>query len=115
MPSITRKRRADTPGNGRSTKVARRTSPRSGRVTPASKQKVECDDAEVVDLVALDEDTQYEDFKRKQQEELVKQQQQEEASRPVKLAEFQCIVCMDNPTDLMVTHCGRLFRARIGS
>lgn len=76
---------------------------------PASKaaSKPEVEEAEVVDLVDLDDDTKYEDFANKRQEELIKQQNKDESSRPVKLAEFQCIVCMDNPTDLTVTHCGK--------
>lgn len=109
----TKKRRANTPNEGRATKVARRatprTIPRSAKEPQTPKQKIEFEEAEVVDLVALDDDTEYEEFKRKQQEELIKQQQQDEANRPVKLADFQCIVCMDNPTDLTVTHCGHLF------
>jgi len=64
---------------------------------------------EMVDLVDIDDDEKYEDFKAKQQAELIKQQQLDEATKPAKLAEFQCIICMDNPTDLTVTHCGHLF------
>ena len=60
----------------------------------------------MVDLVDIDDDEKYEDFKAKQQAELIKQQQLDEANKPAKLAEFQCIICMDNPTDLTVTHCG---------
>jgi hypothetical protein len=100
-----RKRKANTPGEGRSTKVFRQNgTPRSPKATPSRKQ--EFDEAEIVDLVGLDDDTKYEDFRKAQQDELIKRQQQDEANRPVKLAEFQCIVCMDNPTDLTVTHCG---------
>ncbi|RFU31774.1 hypothetical protein B7463_g4569, partial [Scytalidium lignicola] len=72
------------------------------------KQKVE-DPADIVDLVDIDDESQYEEFKSKQREELIKQQQEDEANKPMKLAEFQCIICMDNPTDLTVTHCGHLF------
>lgn len=94
-----RKRKADSsPGEGRAAKSSRVT-----RATPAREPKVE---EEVVDLVDIDDDEKYEDFKAKQQAEMIKKQQQEEATRPVKLAEFQCIICMDNPTDLTVTHCG---------
>jgi hypothetical protein len=99
-----RKRKADTPGEGRVNKTPRRATPKRARGTPV---KFDLGDAEVVDLVDLDDDTQYEDFRRAQQEELIKQQQKDEANRPMKLAEFQCIVCMDNPTDLTVTHCGK--------
>lgn len=68
------------------------------------KQKVE--NHQMVDLVDIDDDDKYEDFKAKQQTELIKQQQLDEATKPAKLAEFQCIICMDDPTDLTVTHCG---------
>ncbi len=50
--------------------------------------------------------TDYEALKAKQQAEMITKQNQEEATKPVKLAEFQCIICMDNPTDLTVTFCG---------
>ncbi|RDW88669.1 hypothetical protein BP6252_00701 [Coleophoma cylindrospora] len=65
--------------------------------------------ADAIDLVDVEDISQYEEMKKKEQAELLKQQQQDEANRPVKLAEFQCIICMDNPTDLTVTHCGHLF------
>ncbi|KAH8801583.1 hypothetical protein F5884DRAFT_807174 [Xylogone sp. PMI_703] len=69
--------------------------------------KVE-DTADIVDLVDIEDDSQYEEFKSKQQKELIKQQQ-DDSNKPMRLAEFQCIICMDNPTDLTVTHCGHLF------
>ena len=77
---------------------------KSSQSTPSRKQKIE--QADVVDLVGIEDEEQYADFKAKQQAEAIKQQQQDEANKPVKLAEFQCIICMDNPTDLTVTHCG---------
>jgi len=67
-----------------------------------------------VDLVDIDDDEKYQDFKAKQQAELVKQQQLDEATKPAKLAEFQCIICMDDPTDLTVTHCGTCFLIPVG-
>jgi hypothetical protein len=60
----------------------------------------------VVDLSNVEDEAQYEAMKKREQEEAIKKQNEEEANRPVKLAEFQCIICMDNPTDLTVTHCG---------
>jgi hypothetical protein len=60
----------------------------------------------VVDLSNVEDEAQYEAMKKKEQEEAIRKQNEEEANRPVKLAEFQCIICMDNPTDLTVTHCG---------
>lgn len=101
----TRKRKAETPGEGRPVRQRAYTPARSSRSTPSrNKQRIE--NADVVDLVDIEDEEQYADFKAKQQAEVIKQQQAEEANRPVKLAEFQCIICMDNPTDLTVTHCG---------
>ena len=101
-----RKRKAEDPGEGRATKIPRASgsASRSPRSTPARQPKYE--NADVVDLVDVEDDAQYEDFRARQQAEAIKQQAQEEANRPIKLAEFQCIICMDNPTDLTVTHCG---------
>jgi hypothetical protein len=100
-----RKRKADTPVGGRASKITRGSvAPKSSRATPSGPRMASS--PEMVDLVDIDGDEQYEDFKAKRQAELIKQQQLEEASKPVKLAEFQCIICMDNPTDLTVTHCG---------
>jgi len=106
-----KKRKATAPSEGRAAKAARGTAKiRSSRASPA---KAKIEEADVVDLVDIEDDLQYEDFKKKQQAELIKQQQQDEANKPVKLAEFQCIICMDNPTDLTVTHCGMYFGFRV--
>jgi hypothetical protein len=105
MPSVTRsstakKRRASsTTQDERQVKSARVSEP----AVPAIKRD---SSTEIVDLVDIEGDEAYDDYKAKQQAEIIKQQQQEEADKPVKLAEFQCIICMDNPTDLTVTHCG---------
>jgi hypothetical protein len=106
-PFPNRKRKADTPGEDRSIRPRRETPAKSSCSTPSRKQKVE--EADLVDLSAINDEDEYADFKAKQQAELIKQQQEEEANKPVKLAEFQCIICMDNPTDLTVTHCGMFF------
>jgi len=98
-----KKRKAEGAGEGRATKAARRTT--SSRSTPSSR-KQSLGDVEVVDLEGVDSAREYEEFKAKQQAEAIRQQNEEEANKPVKLAEFQCIICMDNPTDLTVTHCG---------
>lgn len=104
-----RKRKAEDQGEGRATKVSRASgsASRSSRSTPTSQLKYE--NADIVDLVNVEDEAQYADFRAKQQAEAIKQQAQEEANRPIKLAEFQCIICMDNPTDLTVTHCGMFF------
>jgi hypothetical protein len=45
-------------------------------------------------------------LRAKEQAELIKAQNEAEANKPVRLAAFECIICMSNPTDLTVTHCG---------
>ncbi|KAI9640179.1 hypothetical protein NHQ30_011416 [Ciborinia camelliae] len=67
------------------------------------------EDVEVVDLAENANLQAYETAKAKQQDELIRQKNQDEATKPMKLVAFQCIICMDNPTDLTVTHCGHLF------
>jgi hypothetical protein len=103
-----RKRKRETAVEARASKAARPSSSRS-----ASAKHEDLDKVELVDLSAVEGDKQYEDFAAKEkalkaqaQADLIKAQNQAEADRPVKLAEFQCIICMDNPTDLTVTHCG---------
>jgi hypothetical protein len=95
-PNLRKRKASSTPGEGRVTKTAR-ASPR---------RKASIGDVAVVDLSNVEDEAQYEAMKKRQQEEAIKKQNEEEANRPVKLAEFQCIICMDNPTDLTVTHCG---------
>ena len=99
-----RKRKAETSGVGRSVRQRPSTPPKSSRSTPGSKQKLE--EAITVDLVGIEDEDQYEEFKAKEQAEAIKQRQQEEANKPAKLADFECIICMEKPTDMTVTHCG---------
>jgi len=106
MPPTTRERKRKERSSGsnsqeRPTKLAKLPHKQSN----SSKPKEE--DAELIDLVDIEDGMQYKDFQAKQQAEAIKQQNLDEATRPVKLAEFQCIICMDNPTDLTVTHCGK--------
>lgn len=98
-PNLRKRKASSTPGEERATKTAR-ASPR---------RKTSIGDVAVVDLSNVEDEAQYEAMKKREQEEAIKKQNEEEANRPVKLAEFQCIICMDNPTDLTVTHCGHLF------
>ncbi|KAG0648688.1 RING-type E3 ubiquitin transferase RNF5 [Hyphodiscus hymeniophilus] len=102
-----KKRKAEATVESRSVRPRTSATPKTSRSTPATKHKVE--DVSIVDLVEIEDDEQYADFKAKQQAEAIKQQQQDDANRPVKLAEFECIICMERPTDLTVTHCGHLF------
>ncbi|KAH8600061.1 hypothetical protein B0O99DRAFT_682520 [Bisporella sp. PMI_857] len=105
MAPQTRKRRANTPAEVRASKSAR-----TGTKASASASKIKPEDgAEVIDLADVEDEAQLKVFQAKQAADLIKQQQQEEANKPIRLAEFQCVICMDNPTDLTVTHCGHLF------
>ncbi|KAG4029157.1 hypothetical protein MFRU_017g00930 [Monilinia fructicola] len=89
-----------------------RSSSKSSKRRKISPPKIDSDeDVEVVDLAENSNLQEYEAAKAKEQEDLIKQQNQDEATKPVKLVEFQCIICMDNPTDLTITHCGHLFCA----
>lgn len=47
-------------------------------------------------------------LQRQQQEDLIKQQQMRERNKPIRLADFSCIICMDSPTNLTITGCGKL-------
>lgn len=103
----TKKRKRDSPGVAKASKATR---PGSSR---ASVKVEDLSKVDLVDLSAIDNDEQYnehkakeEALKAKQQADLIREQNQAEANKPVRLAEFQCIICMDNPTDLTVTHCG---------
>ncbi|KAF4634333.1 hypothetical protein G7Y89_g3780 [Cudoniella acicularis] len=103
-----RKRKAEDGGQGRVRKTARASASRATS-TPKRSASVDLDKVEVVDLADVENEAQYNELAAKQQAELIKKQQQDEATRPVRLADFNCIICMDNPTDLTVTHCGHLF------
>ncbi|KAF7900056.1 hypothetical protein EAF00_004392 [Botryotinia globosa] len=87
--------------------LSKSTSAKRRKLSPSETKPEE--DVEVVDLAENSNLEEYEAAKAKRQEDLIKQQNQDEATKPVKLVEFQCIICMDNPTDLTVTHCGHLF------
>jgi hypothetical protein len=62
---------------------------------------------ESLDLSHIDSDAKYEEERKKQQAELLAQQQKEDREKPIKLSQFQCIICMDSPTNLTVTYCGK--------
>lgn len=59
-----------------------------------------------VDLVGVENDEDYEAQKEKRKQEEAKRLREEEAAKPVKLAKQQCVICLDHPTGLVVTHCG---------
>jgi hypothetical protein len=100
-----RKRDTASTSDGEPKKVARATIISPPRNRASVPPKVEAD-VEVVDLAEIENDEQYQDLHAKEAAELSKKQALDEATRPVKLAHFNCIICMDQPTDLTVTHCG---------
>ncbi|KAL2075242.1 hypothetical protein VTL71DRAFT_185 [Oculimacula yallundae] len=107
-PATSRKRKATTPAAGRASKVTKNSTSKVSRPTSAAGKK-EMADVQTIDLVDIDDKEEYDERMRKEQAEMIKKQNQAEATKSVKLAEFQCIICMDNPTDLTVTFCGHLF------
>lgn len=67
---------------------------------------------ETVDLTDMDQYEAYETKQRREKREhdaLEAQKKKEEAKKSKKLAEFECVICLDNPTDLVITHCGKWF------
>lgn len=70
------------------------------------KPRLPSSDVEEIDLVDVDDDEAYSNYQSQSQAEALKLQRQEEADKPIKLSDFQCIICLDNPTDLTVTFCG---------
>ncbi|TQS36952.1 hypothetical protein Golomagni_02587 [Golovinomyces magnicellulatus] len=66
-------------------------------------------EGDIVDLSGIETASQWEEKKRKDAADAIKIQNQKEANKPIKLSSFQCIICMDSPTDLTITHCGHMF------
>ncbi len=91
---------ADKRSKGPFTLKKPRTSSES-KASPAQEKKIE-----ELDLIDVDDDKKYAEYQSRHQADMIKQQQQEGAMKAVKFASFQCIICLDNPTDLTVTHCG---------
>ncbi|PBP21397.1 zinc finger, ring-type containing protein [Diplocarpon rosae] len=105
-----RKRKADTPEEGRVSKTVKNSTPRnSSQISAAGGKKEQVESVEMVDLSGVETKAEAEETMAQQQAEVIRKQNQEDAMRPVKLSEFQCIICMDSPTDLTVTYCGHLF------
>lgn len=110
MAPSTRKRKATTPAEGRPGKAGKLHTPKRFRPGSRGAKKELSEEVPVVDLSEVDTLEEVEALKQKEQAEMVKKQNlqnQEDATKPAKLSEFQCIICMDNPTDLSVTFCGK--------
>lgn len=97
------KRQATSPTSERPAKNAR---VGSSRNTLGTQNNLSTDEIDVVDLRDVETMTQWEEKKVKDTAEAIKAHNHREASKPFKLSEFQCIICMDSPTDLTITHCG---------
>jgi len=106
MAPASRKRKAPSPGQERTSKVARSDSSKTSRPSSAAGTKKEMSEVQTIDLVDVEDKKDYDERMAKEQAEMIKRQNQEAATKSVKLAEFQCIICMDQPTDLTVTYCG---------
>ncbi|CAL3969294.1 unnamed protein product [Diplocarpon coronariae] len=105
-----KKRKAGTPEEGRVSKTTKNSTSKNSRQSSAAGAKPEKDESvETVDLSGVETKAEAEEVMAQQEAEIIRKQNQEDATRPVKLSEFQCIICMDNPTDLTVTYCGHLF------
>lgn len=65
------------------------------------------DKVEELNLIDAEDDTSYAEVMRKRQEDLIKQQRQAELDKPLKLATTQCVICLDQPEELAITHCGK--------
>ncbi|OBT60310.1 hypothetical protein VE03_10186 [Pseudogymnoascus sp. 23342-1-I1] len=62
---------------------------------------------EEVDLVDAEDEATY--VMRKYDAGLMKQQQQAELQTPLKLAATECAICLDQPKEMTITHCGHMF------
>lgn len=64
------------------------------------------ENVEELDLIDVVDDSGYAEAMKKRQADLMKQQREDELNRPIKLATTQCVICLDQPEDLVATHCG---------
>ncbi|MCJ1284033.1 SUMO-targeted ubiquitin ligase complex subunit slx8 [Xylographa opegraphella] len=76
-----------------------------------------------VDLTKVDDDASFQKLQEEQrvwhEEQIQKQKDQQQAEsirslheqsrKPIRLSDLQCVVCMDNMTNITATHCGHLF------
>ncbi|KAK6503051.1 SUMO-targeted ubiquitin ligase complex subunit slx8 [Arthrobotrys musiformis] len=76
---------------------------RSGS-SPAPK-KAKTEPVEVVDMINIDDD---DDFQKIMHEQMIKTQREEGNARR-RIADFKCVICLDDPENLSATTCGHLF------
>ncbi|MCJ1401033.1 SUMO-targeted ubiquitin ligase complex subunit slx8 [Xylographa trunciseda] len=100
----TRKRRRLNTGNGPSIESLLQSPPRG------------LGDIDEVDLTKVDDDL---GFQKLQEEQRLRQKEQQQAEsirslheqskKPIRISDLQCVVCMDNMTNITATYCGHLF------
>ena len=90
--------------------------PSSTQSNPAKRRKIGNEvsqsshrprEVEGIDLTGVDDDKALSKVLEQQRIATIKAQQ-EQASKPVKLSTIQCIICMENMTDITATSCGTL-------
>lgn len=78
--------------------------------------------AEIMDLTKVDDDAGLHKLQEEQRirhdQQLQRQQEQQQAEsiralheqsrKPIRISDLQCVVCMENMTDITATHCGKL-------
>ncbi|EUC43456.1 hypothetical protein COCMIDRAFT_38590 [Bipolaris oryzae ATCC 44560] len=99
-PPRTRKRQSPTPGPS-----AKRRKREDGTAKEAKQQSVESVTVEEVDLT---ENSSVQQVLQKQREDAAKVQARPDETFTT-FNSFNCVICMDNPTDLTATACGHLF------
>lgn len=99
-----RKTKRGSPTPGPSNKRAKRS---DGSATKTEGNSIQA----TVEEIDLSDDRQtVQDVLQKQREEAVKAQTPpEEGEKPITFNNFNCVICMDTPTDLTATACGHLF------
>lgn len=115
MPRTTSKRKSPTPEVGRRSKRLKNESLDPGQAKAEEDEDGPNAQVEELDLVDVEDDSGYAEAMKKRQEDLIKQQRQEELDKPIKLATTQCVICLDQPEDMVVTHCGRFLLFKFGS
>lgn len=109
MPRRSAKRRSDGAEPQQTSKRLRtENATREGEIVE-DEEEDENAKAEELDLLGVEDDKTYTEAMKKRQADLLKQQRQEELDRPIKLATTQCVICLDQPDALTVTHCGHMF------
>ncbi|KZF26704.1 hypothetical protein L228DRAFT_258098 [Xylona heveae TC161] len=79
------------------------------RIKPSRPEADHLQDIEEIDLRDVDDELGLAAALQKQRADQVLAQNRKEGEAPRTLTSLQCVICMDVPTDLTITHCGHLF------